>query len=282
MTARHEFAAMGTTVVVHTADLDRVRSVFGECESTFSRFLPDSELSRLNRLATTDGVDGLAVSEMMADVLDAAVVARERTEGLVDIAVGSAVEAWGYDVTFSEVRPRSTSPGAVPPGDWHFESGRLWLAPGTRLDLGGIAKGWTVDHVVESGLATFASAGGDLRSEDPGLLVEVEDAPGSTVAEVAVGVGALATSSTVRRRWRVADRDAHHVIDPTTGRPVVSPIRTATVVAQSAVDAEVGAKAVLLNGVEGLAWADRQPWIVRALAVWHDGSVYATPGRRAA
>lgn len=280
--ARYEFAAMGTTVVVHTNDPDRVRAVFGECESTFSRFLPNSELSRLNALGATDGVDGVAVSPAMAEILDVAVAARERTAGLVDIGVGSAVRAWGYDTTFPDIGPRATSPGAVWSGDWHFEAGRLWLAPGTRLDLGGIAKGWTVDRVVESDLATFASAGGDLRSEDPGLIVDVEDPPGSTVAEVVVGIGALATSSTVRRRWRVADGEAHHVIDPTTGRPAVSPVRTATVVAESAVDAEIGAKAVLLHGVDGLAWADRQSWIVTALAVWHDGSVYATSGRRAA
>jgi hypothetical protein len=50
------------------------------------------------------------------------------------------------------------------------------------------------------------------------------------------------------------------------------------VVARSAVDAETGAKSVLLNGEDGLAWAASVDWIGLAIVVWHDGSVYATPG----
>ena len=74
----------------------------------------------------------------------------------------------------------------------------LHLAEGTRLDLGGIAKGWTSDRAVERGLATMVSAGGDLRSVDPGLSVDVMGSSGEVLAEVEVGLGALATSSTGR------------------------------------------------------------------------------------
>ena len=51
---------------------------------------------------------------------------------------------------------------------------------------------------------------------------------------------------------------------------------SATVVADTAVEAEAGAKAVLLHGVDGLAWADDQPWIRSAIVVWDGGSVYGT------
>jgi thiamine biosynthesis lipoprotein ApbE len=58
-------------------------------------------------------------------------------------------------------------------------------------------------------------------------------------------------------------------------RPADSPVVSASVVASTAVEAEAGAKAVLFHGVDGLAWADRQPWIRRAIVIWHDGCVYA-------
>jgi thiamine biosynthesis lipoprotein ApbE len=64
--------------------------------------------------------------------------------------------------------------------------------------------------------------------------------------------------------------------------PVTTPILSATVVADSAADAEGGAKAVLLHGVDGLAWAEDTGWIESAVVVWHDGSVYATPGTEVA
>ena len=69
-----------------------------------------------------------------------------------------------------------------------------------------------------------------------------------------------------------------HVIDPRTLEPVESPVLSASVLAETAVDAEAGAKAVLLHGEEGLGWAESTEWITAALVVWHDGSVYATRG----
>ena len=98
------------------------------------------------------------------------------------------------------------------------------------------------------------------------------------MARVHVGRGALATSSTGRRRWRVGDTEVSHLIDPRTMEPVESPVISATVLAETAVDAETGAKTVLLQGVDGLAWAAEQSWIDAALVVWRDGSVFATPG----
>jgi thiamine biosynthesis lipoprotein ApbE len=60
--------------------------------------------------------------------------------------------------------------------------------------------------------------------------------------------------------------------------PVDSPVVSASVLAESAVDAEAGAKAVLLLGAEGLEWASEQAWIAAAVVLWHDGSIFGTPG----
>jgi thiamine biosynthesis lipoprotein ApbE len=53
---------------------------------------------------------------------------------------------------------------------------------------------------------------------------------------------------------------------------------SATVLAATATDAEAGAKAVLMLGTDGLAWAEAEPWVAAALVIWHDGSIYGTPG----
>jgi thiamine biosynthesis lipoprotein len=148
--------------------------------------------------------------------------------------------------------------------------------------LGGVAKGWTADWVVESGEAQVVSAGGDVRSTRRDTLVEVAGGDGLRAARVHLGVGALATSSTQRRSWSVAGSRVHHLIDPRRGRPASTPVTTASAIAATAVEAEAAAKAVLLLGGAGLAWADSQSWIRAALAVWEDGSVYATAGLEAA
>jgi thiamine biosynthesis lipoprotein len=89
--------------------------------------------------------------------------------------------------------------------------------------------------------------------------------------------GAVATSTTLRRRWRVDGESRHHLIDPWTGEPSQTDLTLTTVIAGSAVTAEVLAKAVLLRG------SDHPFDIVggtgaEALAVDRDGVIVATSG----
>ena len=221
-----EFEAMGTTVVVRADSserIDRTRRLFETVEQACSRFRADSELTVVNhRLA-----DRVRLSPLLQQVIGAADRARQLTGGLVDAGIGSTVIDWGYDRTFPRVEDRSAAPMDSRAPDWELVGPELRRPTGVSLDLGGIAKGWTCDQAVKSGLATLASAGGDLRSADPATLVDVLDPWGEPVATVHVGVGALATSSVTRRRWKVGGHDAHHLIDPRTLRPADSPVLSA-------------------------------------------------------
>jgi len=272
--------AMGTTVEVHTsteADADRAVALVAEAERRFSRFLPHSELSLLNAA----GPGRHEISGDMHAVLAIAAELHDRTGGMVDPGVGGALVDFGYATSF-EAKAENIGPVTTNRrlGRWSLDEDSVILQGDVQLDLGGIVKGWTCDRVVESGLASVASAGGDLRSIDPDLRVEVVD-DDDTVAVVHVGVGGFATSSRTKRRWKAGSQDVHHLIDPRSMAPAMTPILSASVATTTAVEAEAGAKAVLLRGADGLAWADRQHWINFALAVWQDGSVYGTQVRRA-
>ncbi len=271
------FRAMGTSVQVTVArpeDIAATQALFEEVERRCSRFRPSSELSNLNNADAAD----LLVSEPMAEVLQIAADLRDRTDGLVDAGLGAAVSAWGYDRSFDIIDETSTPAPIKSQPVWSMSGNCLHRSPGTRIDLGGVAKGWACDQAVESGLAVIVNAGGDVRSRSSEAQVDIIDPWGHRVARVPLGVGALATSSTTRRRWKIPGGEAHHLIDPRTLAPAVSPIVSATAVAATTVEAEAGAKAMLLHGSDGLAWAAAQPWIKGALAVWEEGSVYATNG----
>lgn len=272
------FPGMGTTIEVWS-DRNELLEVavdwFTQFERVCSRFLPDSELSRMNGARERRVV----LSPLMASAIAAADRARTITAGLVDAGLGGELTAWGYDTSFVGVTGLDEPPPAVRTDHgWRLDGEILEREVGVQIDLGGIGKGWACDIAIESGWAKVASAGGDIRSADPETRVPVVDPWGATVANVALGVGALATSSTARRRWRVGSGQAHHLIDPRTSAPARTPILSSTVVAETAVEAEAGAKAVLILGADGLQWAERQDWIESALVVWHDGSVFATNG----
>jgi thiamine biosynthesis lipoprotein len=100
---RHTFRAMGTTVELHVdaddaaAALAAAEAEFERLEQVMSRFRPDSELSRLNEAGS------LEVSADLAEVVELALAARERTAGRFDPTVHDALVGAGYDRTFEEL-----------------------------------------------------------------------------------------------------------------------------------------------------------------------------------
>jgi thiamine biosynthesis lipoprotein ApbE len=88
--------------------------------------------------------------------------------------------------------------------------------------------------------------------------------------------GALATSSTVQRRWHRGGHELHHIIDPSTGLPVESVWRTASVYAPTCVDANAAATAALIAGDEAEEWLESAG--VAARLVDHAGDVTLVGG----
>jgi thiamine biosynthesis lipoprotein len=128
--------------------------------------------------------------------------------------------------------------------------------PGLRLDSGGIAKGLFADMlgIRLRDLDVFAiDCSGDIliggRARAP-RRVRVDDPfGGGCLHELEVEVGGVATSGIGRRSWLDSEgRPAHHLLDPSTGRPAFTGIVQATALAPTAVEAEALAKAALLSG----------------------------------
>ncbi|MFN8632676.1 MAG: FAD:protein FMN transferase [Chloroflexota bacterium] len=134
----------------------------------------------------------------------------------------------------------------------------VWLPCGLGLDLAGVAKGWTADevaHIVGKVGPCLIDAGGDLAAHGAppgqrGWAVDVIDPfePESTLELVVLRDQGIATSGTDYRRWWRDGRPQHHLIDARTGEPSRTDVLTVTVIAPTAVAADVHAKAALLLG----------------------------------
>jgi FAD:protein FMN transferase len=247
------FTAMGCEVLVagaSRAELRAVERLFSEQDRRFSRFLPDSELSRVNRCsgrATT-------LSASFAEMLSVALWAAEQTDGLVDPTLGQAIVAAGYDRDFAQLHDQPLPAAAAIPGRWRdlHHHGLLLLAPdGVLLDLNGVVKSHTVDAALEllSGDG-WVSAGGDVAARG-GVDVAL---PGG--GAVRLERGSLATSGRGRRSWRRAGVTQHHLIDPATGAPSQSCWQEVTVSGARCLDADLAAKAAFLLGEQGPRWLD--------------------------
>lgn len=270
-------AAMGTTahiiLVGGPAEIaDRAARRVADLEARWSRFRPDSELCRLNAA----GGGPVVLSTDTYRAVEVAVRAWRITGGRFDPTVLPALEAAGYDRSFeavgrgvtASVAPAGRRGGGLPgppsaPAPGCADMVLLPLLPGvvapSRLDLGGIGKGLAADLVVTEAITAGADGacvnlGGDLRAQgrpptDEGWVVGIEDpaAPEEDRFVVALGAGAVATSTTAKRRWEIAGEVYHHIIDPGSGRPTGSPVGSATVLAGEAWMAEALVKACLLD-----------------------------------
>jgi len=262
---RHAFRAMGTEISVLLDDettaaagdraIGAVADIFAAEEQRCSRFRPDSELSMVNASAGST----ITVSAPLADLLRFSLRQAAESAGLFDPTVLGAVVAAGYDRDFDEViagaRDRLHPPVAC--GRWgevELQGRELRLPRGVGVDLGGVAKGWTVDLAAVAAVAegvrwVVVNAGGDLRvaGDAPPVEVAIDDPAerGSSIARLSVAAGAVATSSTARRAWGPG---AHHLIDPRTGAPSDTGIVQASVWAPTCALAEIAAKRALLGG----------------------------------
>jgi len=227
---------MGSTVAIEihgdSGLLDLAHDRIDELERKWSRFLPDSEITRCNQ---TRGLP-VFVSADTRRLVRHGVRAWQRTNGACDPSVLDALVAAGYDQSFERLLTGPTGDIAertVVPGcagiDVDDEMGSVTLPPDTGFDPGAIGKGLAADLIVEELIdagahGAFVSVGGDLRSAGmpetgDGWAIPIYEPAvhHDPLATISLREGAVATSTDRKRRWHRKGVEYHHVIDPTTG-----------------------------------------------------------------
>jgi len=280
------------------AALTRAAARVEEYERAFSRFRPDSDLSQLN-----DSPAGrVEVPRELAALLSRALQYAKITGRVFNPLMLRELEALGYDRTFEEVSIRPSTSHLAParrtrrsPVRVDAARGVVTRQPGTRIDLGGVAKGAAADAALAE-LAPYPGAladlGGDIRTQGQpddadGWVVGIEDpvsVSGPSIGYLRLHDGAVATSSVRKRQWTHDGNTVHHIIDPRTGRPSATGVVQCTAITDTAEHADVAAKVGLILGAGSLREVDG---IGRALGlrgmawVMVDGRTSCTAGWKA-
>jgi thiamine biosynthesis lipoprotein len=248
---------------------DAVHEARGELlgwHAGFSRFIADSELSRLN----ADPRTTVPVSALMARLADAVVEAGSLSDGLVDGTLAEQIASLGYTSDIRAPLPLrralALAPARAPAAHataagWRRLSvdeaaSTISREPGVQLDSGGIAKGLFADTLaatLNDHAAYAIDCAGDLAlggADGAPREVRVQSPfDGGTLHTFAIARGGVATSGIGRRAWLDDEgRPCHHLLDPATGRPAFTGIVQATALADTALEAEIRAKAALLSG----------------------------------
>ncbi len=285
-----EFTALGSDIAVaidfNGGDalmlLDEIQAAIIDFDKRFSRFIKGNELALFNSSKSLKR----HLSSEMADILLTAQKYYFETDGVFDPSIIDSLETVGYNRSFTLLDNQLADDfQAIDLVDLQARfkarplmsalqiKGRQASAPlDFRLDLGGIGKGYIVDYLSHRLLSEvdnyWFSAGGDIlvAGNSDGSLgweISVQD-PMHPEADIFSFYShgkklGIATSGIFKRRGQSGGFAWHHLIDPRSGLPALNNIISVSVIANSALRADIFAKTVLILGEkEGLDFIDKQ------------------------
>jgi thiamine biosynthesis lipoprotein len=300
--AQATHCAMGT-VMTHKAfgsqAEDSLRAVCSEVarmESLLSRFLPDSDISRVNDAA---GLRSEKVSRDTYEVLSNAVEFSRHFPGCFDVTIEPLVTLWSKaKETLAE--PQESSIQMVLPlvdyrdldlNPWEMTAGLRNV--GQSVDLGGIGKGFAGDRILKV-LKEFdiASAYSNLGGHVVTLGAKPDGSPwhigiqhprreDRIIGSVSVVNQSVVTSGDYQRFLTDSrGKRRHHILDPRTGYPSESGLVSVSIVAEKSLAADALSTIVFVAGMEkGLEFLGTLPQ-TEAILVDSGLHVYVTQGLR--
>ena len=262
-----------------TVDLAALRqdlaAAVEQVDAQMSPWKPDSDLMRLNRAPLDTWV---ALPAQLLEVLDCALDVQRLSAGAFDPCVGALVNAWGFGAVRDapDAQAIHAARSAMPrSADDRLEldrpASRARMRAPLQLDLCGIAKGYAVDRMVavlqRYGVRhALASLDGELRavgshsSGAPWAVALERPTAGQRAVHSVIELEdlAVATSGDYRRFLQVGDAHLAHTMDAQRSAPVNNAVASVTVLAQTCMQADAWATALLVAGPDkGLAMAQR-------------------------
>jgi thiamine biosynthesis lipoprotein len=293
-----EEAIMGTRCAVELWAEDRaegeaaIASVFGDMrriDALMSTYKPESELSRLN----ADGAAGpVVLSKELFDLIATSIEYSRLSKGVFDVTYASV--GYLYDYRRHEHPDDAAIAAALPSVDYRLlklDPARHSIAfgrAGMRVDLGGIAKGYSVDRGIEilrkAGIErAMVNAGGDSRIlgdrfGKPWMVgIRHPDDRSRVVLRLPLTDAAFSTSGDYERYFDEGGVRYHHIIDPRTGKSPHA-VRSATLISGTALRTDGLSKTVFILGPEkGIEFINSLP-DVDAVIVAADGKVLYSRG----
>jgi thiamine biosynthesis lipoprotein len=298
---RLAFGAMGTDVTIEALgpDVDVLDAALLAAEAELRRVEDlmtswrDSPLTRLNARA---GEGLVPVEPELARLIGRGLAVGELTEGAFDVTFASVGKLWDFKAQPPVLPTPEQVTAALAAVDYRRVelvlgedgSATVALPAGTRLGLGGIAKGYGVDRamavLLERGIEHgVVNAGGDMKvlGRNQGatwrIAIKHPREPERVLAAVPLSNTCMVTSGDYERFFELDGLRYHHILDPRTGYPATGAI-SATVLAPDAAFADALATALsVLPPEEGCALVEGLER-VECLIVGLDGEVTRSSG----
>ncbi len=290
---------MGTRITVELWSEDRAKAEEGidavldemrHIDDSMSTYKPTSEVSKVNAKAA-DGP--LPISKELFGLLTTAKEYSVLTDGAFDITYASV----GYMYDFRKhLHPDEAQIDRALPAvnfrhvilDARNQTVRF-SQKGVRIDLGGIAKGYSVDRGIDVLKArgftrAYVSAGGDSRIIGDRFgkpwMVGIRDprkGEGTVIRQIPLADAAISTSGDYERFFEENGVRYHHIIDPHTGHSA-SKVLSATIIGSYATRTDGLSKTAFVLGPEKAMEIYNRIDDIDAIIVKLDGTVIYSKG----
>lgn len=270
--------------------IDAVLEEMRHIDDSMSTYKPTSEVSQVNARAA-DGP--MRITKELFDLLTTAKEYSVITDGAFDITYASV----GYMYDFRKrVRPSEGEIAkALPAVDYRHvlldvkKQTVQFSQKGVRIDLGGIAKGYSVDRGIDvlkslGFTRAYVSAGGDSRIIGDRFgkpwMVGIRDprkGAGEVITRIPLVDAAISTSGDYERFFEEDGVRYHHIIDPHTGHSA-SKVRSATVIGPYATRTDGLSKTAFVLGPEKAMEIYNRIDDIDAIIVKLDGTVIYSKG----
>lgn len=233
--------------------------------------LDSSEIYRINQESGKDG--GTEVSESLYTMLEHLLEVSGKSNGALDITIGDVVRLWDIDEYASGEKTGFRLPDqkllteALKLTGYQkiaIENGRIYLPEGMNLDLGAVGKGAALDTIAEYFVSrpqvtgAVISVGGSIltygrKPDASDWRVAVIDPlnPSQSIGYLALeGNWCISTSGDYERYVELEGKRYHHIIDPSTGYPADSGVKSVTVLGRDGLMSDALSTACFVLGVQ--------------------------------
>lgn len=237
--------------------LDKVVEEINRIDKLLSISNKDSDIYRINNGHTSN------VSEETLSLINTSIEIFEKTNGMFDITVYPIVDKWGFiskDYKVPEAKDIKELVSQIGSDKIHIENNKIKLEDGIKIDLGGIAKGYTSKRVTEilndyNVKGGIVSLGGNVqcignKPDGSEFKVGIQNPDDSSdyIGIVTVNNKAVVTSGGYERYFEQNGKTYHHIIDPRNGYPAESGLKSVTIICEDGTYADALSTSMFVAG----------------------------------